>query len=205
MTVTTHISPPRLWDIFLSWASVGVQSFGGGASTLYLVHRMCITRGWLSEAEFARAWALVRVAPGINLIKLTILIGHQLRGAAGILAAVAGLLLPSASITVLMTAGFTVVREWPLVRTALRGVMPATVGLSLALGVEMARPLLGHAHREGRISFLIHVGILIGATLALAVGQLSPIVVLVLSGALGAWLLRGPSAHIPPASDRTQR
>jgi len=34
-------------------------------------------RGWVEEEEFARFWALCQIAPGINLIALTILIGEK--------------------------------------------------------------------------------------------------------------------------------
>jgi len=131
-----------LGELLRVWSGIGLQSFGGGASTLYLIHEACRRRGWLSEEEFTRAWALVQISPGINLIKLTLLIGYKLRGWPGLLVALAGLLLPSAVVTVLMTAGLAAVREQPVVAAAMRGVVPATIGLSIALGLQMAWPLL---------------------------------------------------------------
>ena len=91
-----------LGELLRVWSGIGLQSFGGGASTLYLIHEACRRRGWLSEEEFTRAWALVQISPGINLIKLTLLIGYKLRGWPGLLVALAGLLLPSAVVTVLI-------------------------------------------------------------------------------------------------------
>ena len=76
MTALRSWPPPRLSELLRVWFSIGLQSFGGGSSTLYLIHQACITRGWLDEAEFARAWALVQISPGINLIKLTAVIGY---------------------------------------------------------------------------------------------------------------------------------
>ena len=143
------LPPPRLLDILMTWFSIGIQSFGGGSTTLYLIRQACITRGWLSEAEFAKDWALVQISPGINLIKITAVIGHQLRGWPGLLAAIAGLLLPSATITVLMTAGFVIIRDWPFVKAAMRGVIPATIGISVGLGLQMAQAPLSRARRDG--------------------------------------------------------
>ncbi|MCD6289888.1 MAG: chromate transporter [Anaerolineae bacterium] len=189
MLETKPSSPPRLRDIFLAWAGVGVQSFGGGTSTLYLLHRMCTSRGWVSEEEFAQSWALVQISPGINLIKFTVLMGYRLHGVLGILTAVSGFLAPSALITVLMTAGFAVVRGSPDVQAAMRGVMPATVGLGLALGVEMAWPLLKRSYAEGRASLGVHIMLMVGAALSLVMLGASPIAVLLASGVLGLWLL----------------
>lgn len=194
-------APPRLWTIFATWLSLGIQSFGGGSTTLYLIHESCLRQGWLTEAEFARAWALVQIAPGINLIKLTAVIGYELRGWPGLAAALAGLLLPSAAITVLMTAGYTAIREWPFVKAAMRGVIPATIGLSVAMGIQMARDPLHRARREGVFSLGVHLALLIGSATLLALAHVSPVVVLALAGGIGALLL-GRVAHLRPHAEQ---
>src|SRR5947209_2752722 len=101
---------PSKWLLFRIWASVGLQSFGGGASTQFLIQRAFIERHrWLSMEEYTRLWSLCILTPGINLVALTILIGRKLGGAWGIVISLAGLLLPSAIITCLLTAGFKTV------------------------------------------------------------------------------------------------
>ncbi len=179
---------PGLWQLFTAWFMIGIQSFGGGSSTLILIQRACTRHGWLEEDEFVRLWALVQIAPGINLIKLTILIGHRLRGWPGLLAASAGLLLPSASATVLMTAGFTAISTQPLVKAAMRGILPATIGLSLTMAMQMAQPVFNQARKEGRLRLGLHLAILVGAALLMAANGISPLVVLVASGAAGVLL-----------------
>ena len=187
---TTPLSaPPGLVDIFFTWLSMGIQSFGGGSSTFYLMHQNCIKRGWLDEERFVRTWALAQVAPGINLLKLTMMIGYRLRGWPGLIAASAGLMLPSAGVTVLMTAGFSAIRGQPVVQAALRGVLPATIGLSLAMAIQMARPQLTRAHREGRPRLAAHIAILVSAALLMGLGGVSPALVLLISGAAGVLLL----------------
>jgi chromate transporter len=178
-----------LWEIFAVCFSIGIQSFGGGSATLYLVHQACIRRGWLDEVEFTRAWALGQIAPGINLIKLTALIGFELRGWPGVAAAVAGLVLPSGCVTALMTAGFSVVRNEPAVQAAMRGVLPATIGLSVAIAAQMGLPLLRLARRESGRRLAAHIGVLAGAALLLAAAGLSPALVLLAAGAATAALL----------------
>ena len=195
------LPPPRLLDILMTWLSIGIQSFGGGSTTLYLIRQACITRGWLTEAEFAKDWALVQISPGINLIKITAVIGYQLRGWPGLIAAIAGLLLPSATITVLMTAGFTIIRDWPFVKAAMRGVIPATIGISVGLGLQMAHAPLSRARRHGRASVVVHLALLAGSALLLAVAHASPVIVLALSGISGMLLL----GDLPAAVRRVAR
>ncbi|OQA46890.1 MAG: Chromate transporter [Chloroflexi bacterium ADurb.Bin325] len=183
-----------LGELLRIWTGIGLQSFGGGTSTLYLIHDVCRWRGWLSEEEFACAWALVQIAPGVNLIKLTALVGHGLRGWPGVVAALAGLLLPSTAITILMTVGLAALREQPAVAAVMRGVIPATIGLSLALGVQMAWPLLRAARNEGRASVVVHVAVMLAALLLLFVAHASPLLVLGLGGIVGLLLGRLASA-----------
>ena len=195
------LPPPRLLDILMTWLSIGIQSFGGGSTTLYLIRQACIARGWLTEAEFAKDWALVQISPGINLIKITAVIGYQLRGWPGLIAAIAGLLLPSATITVLMTAGFTIIRDWPFVKAAMRGVIPATIGISVGLGLQMAHAPLSRARREGRASVIVHLALLVASALLLAVAHASPVIVLALAGLSGMLLL----GDLPGAARRAVR
>ncbi len=205
MTIATGGPPPRLSELLVVWLGIGIQSFGGGSTTLYLIREASIARSWLSDAEFAKIWALVQISPGINLIKLTAVIGFQLRGWPGLLASLAGLLLPSAAITALMTAGFTAIREWPWVKAAMRGVIPATIGVSIALGLQMASAPLKLARREGRLSVVLHLALLAGAALLLALVRASPVAILVLAGLSGALLLGDAPAFMRRALGRGSR
>lgn len=187
--VAVPIPKPSLGLIFLTWLTIGAQSFGGGSSTFYLIHQACISRGWLTEEEFVHTWALSQISPGINLLKLTVLVGHRLRGWPGLVAGMVGLLLPSAGMTVLMTAGFAAIRSQPLVQSAMRGILPATIGLSLAMAYQMAQPLFNRARREGFPRLAAQALILIVSALLLGLGGVSPVLVLAVAGAAGVLLM----------------
>lgn len=180
---------PSLGEIFATWASFGIQSFGGGSSTFYLIHQACIQRGWLTEEEFVRAWALAQIAPGINLLKLTSMVAFQLRGWAGLLAANAGLLVPSGLVTILMTAGFATVRSVPLIQAIMKGILPATIGLSVAMGIQMAQPLFSRARSEGSLRLGAHLLVLLGAAVLMTLTTISPVLILLLAGAAAVLLL----------------
>lgn len=116
------------------------------------------------------------------MVKMTVLIGYYLRGWRGLAASMSGLLLPSAAITVLMTAGFTAISDLPAVKAILKGVLPAAVGLSLAMSLQMAQTLLARAWREGKPRFSLHIAILVGSALLLSLLNWSPLPVLALAG-----------------------
>jgi chromate transporter len=197
MKTTAHV---RLSEILRVFLVLGLQSFGGGTSTLILIRQACIQRGWMDEEEFLRTWALVQMAPGINLLKLTVLIGYKLRGWVGMVFAMVGLLLPSALATVLMTAGYDMVRGQPLVQAALKGLLPATIGLSLMMSFQMAQPLVKKAYKESPLRLTCNLLILASAGLLFGLANASPLAVLLGGGAAGAALFAlAPAKALQPA------
>src|SRR5207302_3153533 len=123
---------PGKWQLFRIWASIGLQSFGGGASTTLLIQRAFIDKHrWLSIEEFMYLWNLCILTPGINLVALTVLIGKKLGGTWGIAISLVGMLLPSATITCLLTAIFIQIENVAAVQASFRGVIPSTGGILL--------------------------------------------------------------------------
>src|SRR5215467_11618326 len=133
---------PSLWTLTGTWARIGLQSFGGGASTLFLIERTFVSQqGWLDQEELVRFLNLSLLAPGPNLVALTVLIGHKLGGGRGIAVSLFGLLLPSALLTCVLTAGEQAVRHVAVVRSMLAGIVPATGGLLLVVAIKQIVPL----------------------------------------------------------------
>ncbi len=162
------------------WFFLGLQSFGGGMATLALVRRAAVEQEkWVTAAEFSRFWSLVQLAPGINLVALTILIGRRTAGVKGVFLALAGLLLPSVAITIALTAGYARVQQMPLVCAALSGIIPAIVGLGLVTAWQIARPLLAHSRRAGQSSAALSLLLLTGSSLAAWRGHFPVVVILV--------------------------
>lgn len=185
--MTPEHPPPSSRELFRVWLSLGLQSFGGGAATLALIRRAAVdTHGWVTEAEFARFWSLVQIAPGINLLALTILIGRRTAGAQGIAPALAGLLLPSAGVTVLLTASYQRIQDAAPVRDAPHGIIPATVGLGLVTAWQIARPPLMESRRAGRGRFGASLGLLLASAVAAQWGHLPVLVILLGAGCAGA-------------------
>ena len=175
------------WRLFWIWTVIGAQSFGGGSATLYLIRRVAVERhGWLTDDDFTRYWGICQIAPGINILGLVVLIGWRVAGAAGALLSLGGLLLPSAAITVTLTSLYTSIREASVVRAAIAGVVPATVGLSILLAFTMVRPLVNSARREGRASTSAAVGLFL-ASMFVAASRRTPVIAILWgAGALSA-------------------
>ena len=76
----------------------------GGGLTGWMRRELVEKRGWLDDKQFLSCYALCQIVPGATNVNLAVLIGAQLRGAVGALAAFSGLLL--APLAILLTIGF---------------------------------------------------------------------------------------------------
>lgn len=178
----TDIPQPSTRELLRVWLSLGLQTFGGGMATLALLRRTVVDeRRWLTEAEFTRDWALVQLAPGINLLALTILVARRTAGTKGMALALFGLLLPSVTVTVLLTAFYVRVQATPLVREALHGIIPAVVGLGLVTAWQIARPPLIQSRQSGWGSLSLSVGLLLIS--GFIAWRMHPPVLVILAGA----------------------
>jgi chromate transporter len=195
---------PGKWQLFRIWAGIGLQSFGGGASTTLLIQRAFIEKHrWLSIEEFAYLWNLCILTPGINLVALTVLIGKKLGGTRGIVVSLAGLLLPSATITCLLAAIFIQIEHVAAVQAIFRGVIPATGGILLVVGVNFALPLIKKGYKEGFFYLLISSVLIIASALAIILLKLSVIIVILGVAFLGALFFSPKST--PPLLEEEQR
>jgi len=186
------------WRLFLIWASIGLQSFGGGASTTLLIQRAFIEkRNWMTIEDFTEFWSLCILTPGINLIGLTILIGRKLGGRLGILASLTGLLLPSAAITCLLAALFQQVEHLTAIQAVLKGVIPATGAIMLVVGLNFALPVIRKSYKEGIFSLLASSIIIVLCALAVILLKLSAIAVILGAIFLGALFFSPKSASSP--------
>ncbi|MBE3561300.1 MAG: chromate transporter [Ktedonobacteraceae bacterium] len=189
MQSVQHLSRPTIWQLFRIWSGIGLQSFGGGASTLFLIQRAFVERtGWLSIEEFILFNNQCYFTPGINLIALTVLIGRKFGGVRGIIVSLAGMLLPSATITCLLTAGYSLVQHFALVQAVVKGVVPATAGLMLMVGLSLVMPQVKRAHAEGWMRLALSLALVVVCTVALIVLHL-PVILVLLGAALLAMLL----------------
>lgn len=168
MQITQPASKPGTWQLFLIWTGIGLQSFGGGATTNLLIQREFVEKHtWMTMEEYTHYWNLCLFAPGINLVALTILIGKKLGGKTGIFISLLGLLFPSATITCLLAAGFKEVEHVHVVQAILQGIVPATAGIMLMVGIAFAQPQLQRAYKEGPLNLIISLLLIALCTLAI--------------------------------------
>ena len=102
-------------------------------------HEVINTRRWLSKGEFLDLLTLAQAAPGPIALNTAVFVGYRQRGYAGALAAVAGVVVPSFTILLLVAMFFADVRDNRWVDAAFRGMRPAVVALIVAPIAGLAR------------------------------------------------------------------
>jgi chromate transporter len=193
MHITQQDHRPGAWRLFLIWAGIGLQSFGGGATTILLIQREFVEkRDWMTMEEFAHYWNLCLFAPGINLVALTILIGRKLGGIPGIFSSLAGMLIPSATITCLIVAGFQQVEHNHITQAVLKGVVPATGGVMLLVGINFAFPQVSRSYKEGPLNLGLTITTITLSTLAIIVLQVPVFMAILGVSLLGIVLFTRP-------------
>ncbi|HET8914013.1 MAG TPA: chromate transporter [Ktedonobacteraceae bacterium] len=197
-------SRPSVWKLFFLWGGIGLQSFGGGASTMFLIQQTFIEKyAFITREEFLHFFSLCAFTPGINIVALTILIGRKLGGALGILVSILGLLVPSATITCLCVVLFAMVQHAPVVQAILHGVVPATAGVMFVVGLGFVKPLFERRREEGWPWFLACLLMIAACALAIILFNLSVIPVLLAAALLGIVIFRSQRINpedVPPIS-----
>jgi chromate transporter len=135
-----------LVELFLLFSQLGLSSFGGGVSAW--MHRALVERrSWLGETEFAAAFALARIMPGVNVVNLAVLIGQRLRGASGAAVAALGLLVGPSLAAIGLTVAYDALAEPAVLHAAIEGAAAAAAGLLIAMGLSSVSHGAGGAMR----------------------------------------------------------
>ena len=83
-------------DLFLTFAQIGVCTFGGGYAMLPILQREVVEkRGWATEDELMDYYAIGQCTPGVIAVNTSTFIGYRLRGVPGAITATAGMVFPS--------------------------------------------------------------------------------------------------------------
>lgn len=171
-----------LAQLFISFNKIALSGFGG---TLAWAHREIVhERRWMSEEEFTEMLSLSQFLPGPNIANIAIYVGGRFRGWTGALVAETGLMIGPFVLLCLLGALYDRYGAMPLVSNIFAGVTAAAMGLLIAMGISMLRPLL---KRPLDLAFILAAFLavsLFGVSLLTTILVLAPIAIAT------AWLRR---------------
>ena len=132
-----------LGGIFLSFLYVGLTGFGGGLAVIAQIRVLAVRkRRWFTEHDFAEAFALAQSLPGTNAGNAVTYIGFRLRGVAGASVALAGFILPSMLMMIVLAILYRHLRQLPNMDRLFQGLNAAVVALIAVTAWRVGRNTL---------------------------------------------------------------
>ena len=86
----------ELWELFITFAKMGVLTFGGGMAMLPILQREVVeTKRWATEEEIVDYFAIGQCTPGIIAVNTATFVGQKRKGISGGIVATLGVVFPS--------------------------------------------------------------------------------------------------------------
>jgi chromate transporter len=150
-TIPASNPQPGLAELFLAFASMSVAGFGG---ILPWARRAVVEKHkWLTPEEFNEAFAFSQLLPGPNIVNFSVIFGSRLRGPAGAVVALVGLLGAPLVIVTTLAALYVSYGEIAWMQRILAGLAAAAAGLIIATVAKMAKPLLDKSLKARSLDF----------------------------------------------------
>ena len=173
----------ELWTLFITFAKVGVMTFGGGYAMLPLLQREVVEKkGWCTEEDLTDYFAISQCTPGIIAVNTATFIGHRQKGILGGICSTLGVVFPSLCIITAIAACLSSFSDIPVVQHALSGVNAAVVALIASGVVKLAKSTV-----KNKTALCIFLAVLLLSFLT----PLSPPVLIVGAGLAGYLLFGG--------------
>ena len=112
-----------LLELFLTFAKVGLFTFGGGYAMISIIEDICVTKKkWITHEEMMNMTVIAESTPGPIAINCATFVGHKQGGIPGSVAATVGIVLPSFVIIYLISGVLDHFLEIALIANAFKGI-----------------------------------------------------------------------------------
>jgi chromate transporter len=177
------IRQASLAEIAVVFLKLGTIAFGGPAAHLAMMEEEFVRRRqWITHAEFLDRLATANLIPGPSSTEVAIFVGQVKRGWRGLIVAGCCFIIPAAIIVSIIAWAYVRFGSLPRAEGILYAIKPAVVAIVIQA--------LGKLARTGLRTILLAATAMLAAALSLS--GLSPLLVLVIAGAVSAmiWTLK---------------
>lgn len=174
-----------LWEIFWTFLVIGGTSFGGGV-VAYLRNGLVVKKGWLDDEEFLAALEISQALPGLNATNMSVIVGDRLRGPIGAIVGFLGMTLPGSMLVMILGIVYAENHHNDAIISVLKGVGAASVGLLLAVTLQIGHKQLEHA---------LDISLVILTLVLVSIFHVSLVIVLLTVGPLAVYLYRPRAAR----------
>ena len=133
-----------LLDLFLTFAKIGLFTFGGGYAMIAMIENHCVERkGWISHDDMMNVTVIAESTPGPIAINCATFVGYKQAGLKGAAIATLGMILPSFVIIYLISMFLERYMGTPVIAQAFQGIRIAVGILIAKAGLGMAKKMPG--------------------------------------------------------------
>ncbi len=129
-------------DLFLTFARIGLFTFGGGYAMISMIEHICVDgKQWITHDEMMDITVIAESTPGPIAINLATYTGYKKAGAAGAVIATLGMIVPSFLVIWVIAVFFDNFLEIELIAKAFKGIKLGVGILILDAAVTMIRKM----------------------------------------------------------------
>ena len=166
-----------LLDLCVTFAKVGVMTFGGGYAMLPILQREVVdNKGWATEEELMDYFAIGQCTPGVIAVNTATFVGQKRRGALGGILATLGVVFPSLVIISLLAGVISAFSHLAWVQHAFGGIRICVCVLILNAVVKLYQKAV-----VDKPTLAIFLAVAVGSYFT----PLSPVVFVVLAAVAG--------------------
>ena len=131
-----------LFDLFLTFAKIGLFTFGGGYAMISVIEHNCVEKKkWITHEEMLDMTVIAESTPGPIAINCATFTGYKQAGFRGALSATAGMVLPSFVIIYVISIFLDNFLEITVIAHAFQGIKIAVGILILDAGLSMMKKM----------------------------------------------------------------
>ena len=129
-------------DLFLTFAKIGLFTFGGGYAMISLIENSCVEKKqWITHDEMMNVTVIAESTPGPIAINCATFVGYKKAGFPGAVIATLGIVVPSFAVIYLISMFLDNFLEITLIANAFKGIKIAVGILILDAGITMVKKM----------------------------------------------------------------
>ena len=131
-----------LLDLFLTFAKIGLFTFGGGYAMISMIENLCVERKqWITHDEMMNVTVIAESTPGPIAINCATFTGYKKKGFIGALISTLGIVAPSFIIIFLISMFLDNFLELTIIANAFNGIKIAVGILILDAAITMIKKM----------------------------------------------------------------
>ncbi len=183
-----------LLELFLTFAKIGMFTFGGGYAMISVIENNCVERKkWITHEELMDMTVIAESTPGPIAINCATYVGYKMAGFWGAVWATIGMILPSFVVIYAISMFLDRFLEITLIANAFKGIQVAVGILICNAAINMIRKMQKKAFPIGVLAVSTAVMLLVNVFS----WKLSSIVLMLCAGAVSMALFLGKGGKRP--------